>query len=367
MAVLSLLDHVSGQLECLCEVAGSAPAPARKIVSDLLGSAGSRPLSEPPLWPSDVADDHTPVELSVAFNTEEPPTLRILGEALGDSPDAAANLAAAERFIDEQAGRFRLRTDRFDRVRDLFAADDPYGGFVVWNSIVFRHARDPEFKVYFNPESQGISRSPVLVGRALRRLGLSRSYRTLLAHGVRPGQLGRADRLSFFALDLHDAPHARVKLYLSHHQAQISDIARAASVVDGVDTGELAWFCQTAGGGDTFTGRPLIGSYTFLSHADRPVGYSLYVPIRSYVGDDAEARDRVVEVLERYGFDVGQLDRAIAAVTGRSLDSGVGLLGPPRPGVTVYLSSEAYRVFPPRPRRAPVQPHGARPVDYFAA
>jgi hypothetical protein len=133
-------------------------------------------------------------------------------------------------------------------------------------------------------------------------------------------------------------------------------VVRAAGVVDGVDVTEVAEFCAAAGGGTgPFEDRPLVDSYTLIQGPDRPVGYSIYVPIRSYVSDDEEARHRVVALLARYGFDSAAFDRAVSAVTQRSLRVGVGLiahvslrLGPPRPGVTVYLSSETYRVSPPR-------------------
>jgi DMATS type aromatic prenyltransferase len=306
-----------------------------------------------------VADDHTPVEFSVAFNDHEPPALRMLGDALSTPPSAATNLAAAHAFLAAQAARFGLPLSRFDRVRDLFTTEHPQGGFGLWHSIVFRHGRPPEFKVYFNPEVTGVAQAPGLVAEALNRLGLGRSYQTALRHCVRPGELGRADRLTFFALDLHDGPHARVKLYLTHHHAQPRDLARAARAVDGIDADDLIEFCEIAGGrAGTFDELPLVGSYTFLGDADRPVGYSVYVPIRGYVTDDEEARDRVAVLLERYGFSTRDLDRAIAAVSRRPLRDGVGLiahtslrLGPPRPGVTVYLSAEAYRVHPPGERR----------------
>jgi DMATS type aromatic prenyltransferase len=358
MRGMSLFDHLDGQLTRLCAVAGTDPETPGHLLRELLGEHGSRPLTDPPAWPSNVADDHTPVEFSIAFNEGEPPTLRILGEVIGSPPDAAANMRAAYRFLDSQAFRFGLSTSRLNSVRDLFAVERPQGEFALWYSLVFRSGRRPELKVYFNPEVDGVERAPELVAEALDRLGLGASYRTLLDHGVRPGALGQGDRLTFFALDLHDSPQARVKLYLTHHDAGVRDMVRAASVVDGVDLAAIADFCTTAGGGvGPFRGRPLVGSYTFTEGADKPVGYSLYVPIRSYVGDDEEARERVVTLLSRHGFDTSAFHRAIAAVTRRPLRDGVGLiahvslrLGPPRPGVTVYLSAEAYRVSPPRPR-----------------
>ncbi|MEV0806476.1 tryptophan dimethylallyltransferase family protein [Micromonospora sp. NPDC050200] len=353
----SIFDHLSGQLARLCEIADIDPGAPLGLLGDLLGPTGSRPLSEPPLWPSNVADDHTPVEFSIACNVDEPPTLRILGEALGSPPDLATNRSAAYRFLNKHAHRFGLSMSRLALVQDLFDTVHPQGVFTLWHSLVFRRGRQPEFKVYFNPELAGVGRAPDLVEEALRRLGVGRAYQTMVDHAVRPGELGRRDRLTFFALDLHDGPHSRVKLYVTHHDAEVQDVVRAAGAVDGVDVADIAEFCAVAGGGrEHFDGLPLVGSYTFTNGADEPVGYSLYVPIRGYVSDDEEAHDRVSALLARYGFDGGELDRAIKAVTRRPLCDGVGLiahvslrLGPPRPGVTVYLSAEAYRVDPPRP------------------
>ncbi len=373
MLDLSLFEHLGPQLERLSEIVGTDSVSARRLLADLLGSTGSRPLSEPPAWPSVVADDHTPVEFSIALNEVGRPSLRVLGEVLSESPSPAANLLAGYTFLRTQAARFGLAMSRFDRVRDVFDTENPQGGFALGQSMVFRGGERPEFKVYFNPELQGTGRAPGLVAEAMNRLGLSESYQTVLTHCLRPGELGRADRLTFFALDLHDGPHARVKLYLTHHDAQTTDLVRAAGVVDGIDPGEVIEFCKIAGGGAiTFDGRPLVDSYTFLGEADGPAGYSVYVPIRDYVRDDEEARDRVGTVLERYGFGNAEFDRAIAALTRRPLRDGVGLiahvslrLGPPRPGVTVYLSAEAYEVHPPRRRRQPrdyqhMQPQSGR-------
>jgi Tryptophan dimethylallyltransferase len=361
MGGLSVFGHLGGQLTRLCDVVGVDPVVPRQLLTDLLGPVGARPLSEPPPWPSGISDDHTPVEFSVAYTEGEPPSLRILGEALGSPPGAPTNLSAASTFLDTQVRRFGLSMRRWERVRELFATAQPQGEFALWFSLVFRTGRRPEFKVYVNPEVRGVERAPDLVAEALHRLGLGRSFRTMLDQAVRPGELGRGDRLTFFALDLHDGPHARVKLYLTHHGAAVGDVVRAASAVPGVDVVKLAEFCAAAGGGGgPFGGRPLVGSYTLTAGADKPVGYSIYVPIRSYVADDEEARDRVVGLLGRYGFDGAGLDRALTAVTRRSLRGGVGLiahvslrLGPPRPGVTVYLSAEAYRVSPARSRQVP--------------
>lgn len=360
MRGLSVSDHLSGQLAELCSVVGLDQSIPMDLLTGLLGANGPRPLSQPPAWPSNVADDHTQVEFSLAFNAGEPPSIRILGEVLGSPPGAQTNMQAGYDFIDTQAAKFGLSTSRLDAVRDLFTTEQPQGVFGLWCSLVFRSGRQPELKVYLNPELNGVEQAADLVGEALHRLKMGRSYQTLLDHVIRPGELGLGDRLSFFAVDLHDGPQARVKLYLTHHHADVHDVIRAAGVVNGVDATEAAEFCALAAGTSRFSGRPLVGSYTLTQGTDEPVGYSIYVPVRSYVSNDEQARDRVVELLDRYGFDGGTLDRALATVTQRPLRDGVGLiahvslrLGPPRPGVTVYLSAEAYHVHPPRVSQIP--------------
>ncbi len=349
------MDRLGGGLARLCEVVGTEPETPVELLAALLGPHGARPAAAPPVWPSDVADDHSPVEFSLAFNDNEPPALRILGEALGSPPGVRANMSAAEDVIEAYADRFGLSLRRLDMVRDLFDSHQPQGAYALWLSLVFRNGRRPEFKVYFNPEVRGAGYAPELVGEALHRLGLADAYRAMLAHAVRPGELGVRDRLTFFALDLYDEPQARVKVYLSHFDAEAHDVARAASMVDGVDPEMVSGFCAAAGATRRFGARPLVGSYTITGDADRPVGYSVYVPIRSYVEDDLQARSRVVELLARHRFDTALFDRALGALTARPLSDGVGLiphvslrLGPPRPGVTVYLSAEAYGVLPPR-------------------
>lgn len=366
MSGSSLYEHARAQVAGLCDVVGSSPSPAVELLADLLGPAGSRPLSDPPVWPSTVADDHTPLEWSIALNRDgEPPTLRVLGEAQAGAPTSAAHLSAAHRFLGVVASRHDVALDRFDQVADLFAAPDPDGEFALWHSMVFRAGQqEPEFKIYFNPELRGIENAPNLLDDAMDRLGLEAAYDAAMRAAVRPNELGRRDRLAFFALDLHDSPSARTKVYVAQHDASAADAVRSAGAVDGIDTEAVGEFCAlAAGGAGPFVGdRPLVSSYTFLQGADRPVGFSLYVPIRSHVANDAEAYERVLVLLTRYGYDTTVIERAVAAVADRPLEAGRGLiahvslrLGAPRPGMTVYLSSEAFGSGEPDHQRVPAR------------
>ena len=70
---VSLSDHLGGQLRRLCAVAEIPPAEPLELLRGLLGGTATRSLADPPAWPSDVADDHSPVEFSVAFNPPSRP------------------------------------------------------------------------------------------------------------------------------------------------------------------------------------------------------------------------------------------------------------------------------------------------------
>ncbi|BCJ39314.1 prenyltransferase [Actinocatenispora thailandica] len=357
----SLYEYANGQLQALTAAVGRADDHgAGALLADLLGTDSDRRTTCAPPWPSDVSDDHTPVEFSVALDHGRQPTIRVLAEALAAQPGLGANMDAARRLLATWARRYRLSLDRYHQVADLFLSAPPVSQFALWFSLVFKAAQQPAIKVYFDPNCRGREHAADRVAESLNRLNLGHAYPTLRRYAMRPDAAeGDLDRYTFFALDLHDGPRSRVKVYVSHHDATAADAARAAAAAPGVDADEVAEFCRLAGGDATvFGGRPLVSSYTFVEgDSDRPSGYSLYVPIRSYVTDDVEARDRVLALADRYGHDTGLIDRAIDAVARRDLADGVGLLahvslrlGDGRPGLTVYLSSEAYRVEPPRRR-----------------
>lgn len=348
-ADVTLTDHTSRQLRNLCTLAGfdNTDTPVA-LLRELLGAAGGRALSEPPLWPSDVADDATPVEFSIALDDGGDRAVRILGETIPHNPGPNANVAAARRFLETVVERHGCTADRFEAVQDLFLPEHPQGKFALWFSLIFRSQGPPRLKVYFNPDVRGPEHNRQLVAEGLRRLGMDNAYDLAMAHGLRRGE---RDRFSFFALDLDDSPLSRVKLYISHEAATAEDVAYCAEAVSGVDTNQIHDFCALLGGGTRrFAGRPLISSYSFVeADFDRPGNYSLYLPIRDYVPDDESARSRVRSFLDGRGMEQAQLDRALRAVSDRSLRERPGLiahvslrLGAFGSGTTIYLSSEAY-------------------------
>lgn len=326
------------------------------LLGELLGAAGRQNLSKPPLWPSDISDDMTPVEFSVAVDDNQEYTLRMLGETIADTPSNLANINAAEQVITSLAERFGLSLERFRGVRDLFLSERPQGKFSLWYSLIIKPGSHPKFKAYFNPDVRGRGQAGQLVATALRRLGFAEAYDTVVRYGLRRGE--QLDRISFFALDLDDHPQARVKVYVSHHRATPKDLELAAGALSDVDHVRITRFCSIVGGENgVFSGRPLVSGYSFTAddHA-QPQMYNVYLPIRDYVCTDELARARVLDYMARHGLDTAILDRALDAVRRRPLHEGVGLIAHVslrldrhhRSGVTVYLSSEAYGGTPPR-------------------
>lgn len=358
-AASSLYEHVSGQLRRLCGALGLAPYAPLAGLRMLLDPISARSLGEPPAWPTDISDDHTPVEYSIAYDVGKPPALRILGETIARQASRRANLHTALQLVDTLAARLDLALDRFHRVRPLFVDGDLLQDFAIWFALVHRPDRAPEVKVYFNPDVRGRQHGADLVREALSRLGRATAYRTALEYGVRPGQLGDRDYFSFFALDLHAQPDSRIKLYVAHEDAGVDDLVRAARAVRGANSDLVRDFLELTGCTGPLTGKPPLSGYDFTEGDDeRPSGYTLYLPIREYVSDDEHARELVHAVLDRIGLDPAPVDRAIDAVAQRPLADGVGLIAHMSlrlhahrgPGVTVYLSSEAYGVTPPRAR-----------------
>ena len=322
-----------------------------RVFLDLLGASGSERSGGTPLFPSDVVDDHTPYELSVTLG-EGAPELRMLVEPPGVDASLGARwnagLAVGERLRVEHGAELR----RFDVIADLFEPRDANGLFGLWHAAGFRSGAPADFKVYLDLQARGAAGAPALLEEALARLGLGGAYPSFLREAARRGPV--LDELKYFSLDLAAHEHARVKIYLRHHDATASDAERVVGDRGGAVAGEARAFCvDMLGGEGPYAARPLVSCWSFTGGTE-PSGATLYAPIASYVHDDAEARARVHRWLDRRALPGDLYDRYVDAFARRPLASGVGLhsyvsykreAGAPK--VTVYFAPEAYRVFAP--------------------
>ncbi|MGW1682554.1 tryptophan dimethylallyltransferase family protein [Saccharopolyspora sp. NPDC002376] len=336
------------QLQNLCDVIGIDKSTPRQLLGELLGPVGDRPLSEPPLWPSGVADDASPVEYSVQFEKNGERHLRIHLERLAENPDPLANLQASKDLVAALAERYELAVERLEAVQDLFSSEQPQSWFSWAFSLIFDAQGNPSFKLYFNTDLHGEDAAPQVVAEAFDRLGMPNAFDLVTSYAMRRDGL---DLPTFFAIDLDRSEQARVKLYVRQLNARAADVELAASAVPGIDPNAVRDFCSVlAPDTELFDRRPLMSSYSFVEgNVDKPSNYSLYLPIRDYVPHDAVARERVAEHLQRLRLDPAALDGSLKALTDRPLDARAGLLAhislrlsPNRTGTSLYLSSEAY-------------------------
>ncbi|MEU3843348.1 tryptophan dimethylallyltransferase family protein [Streptomyces sp. NPDC028635] len=350
----TLGGHTAGQLRRLCAVAGLDPTDTdtyADVLLTTLGPAAERPLDLPPPSRTFLSDDHTPVEYSLSFTAGANPALRVLLEPGCGAGSLARGGRAALAAVREMARRWEFSTERLDDLEDLFLPPSPHGPLALWIALELRPGGVPQVKVYLNPAASGPHRAARTVREALGRLGHERAFEALPP----------ADGYPFLALDLGDWEAPRVKVYLKHLDLSAAEAAGLCRTEPGPPAGEVAAFLHTAAGAASASRldrRPGLTCHSFTeTDSGLPSGFTLHIPVRDYVRDDAEALDRARTVLAGHGMDAGPLTRALPAVTGRRPEDGVGLIAylalahqrgrPPR--VTAYVSSETYAVRPPAP------------------
>jgi len=345
----SFFDLASERLDALTEAAGlSAGERARScgVLDDLLAPWGRQPIGSSPRMACDIADDHFPIELSLALHARGAET-RVLFEARDEDGSMAARWRAGQRLNERLAQDHGVSLERLRAVEDLFSPSDPAARWAMWHSVCYRAGQTPKVKIYLNPQAQGAARAPATIAEAMRRLGFANVAPLLAA-----GRQGHEHR--FFSLDLDASETARSKVYKVHHNATRADVEAELAVASARAPEALDRFWTVIAGGDgPFSGLP-ISTYLSLRAADHaPSSATLHFPVRSYVDSDATAQTRVRRYLSE---PMGRVyDRALEGFAARPLEAGVGMhayvsigLEGGSPRTTIYLALEGYQVAPPR-------------------
>lgn len=350
---MTLYQLGASQLAALATVSDGLVRDVPRMVEvfrDLLGTAAQRPVHDAPAYPSDVVDDHTPFEMSLAVGGAGA-ELRLLVETVRGDSSLAARWSAARALGSELHDRYGADLRRLDTIAELFEPRREHGLLALWYAVSFRAGQPPEWKAYLDLRARGPEHSRGLLEEALDRLGLAAAYPRLLREAGRRDLL---DELVYFSLDLADHERARVKVYFRHHRATADDVERALAPAGSTAPGEIRAFCAAMLGDlGPYLPRPLVSCWAFAGNSE-PSGATLYAPIAYYVHDDAEARRRVLRWMDQSGIAPDGYDRALSAFARRPLDAGVGMhsyvsfkrdSGGPR--LTTYLAPEAYRTFQP--------------------
>jgi len=345
--------HAHRQLDALWTALHREPPPAsaRDLVSSMMGSWGSSPVPKAPPWPSDIGDDGSPFEFSVAF-AKGAPDVRFLVEAQGGR-DWASVTDAALRLNDLFVAR-GADTSRLELVRDLVV---PSADHLRDERVTLWHTASLEpgpirVKLYFNPNVRGADQAVSLVRRVFERLGVPRAWPTVEEAFRRL----RTTEMFLFSLDLARTDSARIKVYLHPEGATADDLESAARLAPRAIAGEIREFCRAMTGSDgpylrrTPASRLPSFYMAFTRDDPAPSDVTMQVPIRFYVPDDRVARDRISGYLRARALDPSPYERAVDALAARPLEGGRGLnawvslrAGSSPPLVTVYFAAELYR------------------------
>lgn len=351
---VTLLQHGRDRLSRLCANLGFDVRDEQRMVEILarMGTTwGGATAARTPRWPSDICDDGSPFELSVAIDGGVP-ELRILAEVQAPSPNVFSNWRAAVAFTEELESTAGISLARFRAVEELFAPTLATRRFSLWHAVCFRPGEPPDFKLYLNPAASGPGLARGIVEQALSRLGFPEAAAQLPKSTT-------SDRIIYFSLDLaarggvsgHSAPgKARVKVYTAHHDTTPAHVEAALRVAAGAVPGQVSAFCEAMGGSPgPFHRRPVQTCLSFTTGSAAPTSGTVYFPVRAYADTDLEVRNRVLAYLPPEPAAIYR--RALEAHAERRLDEGVGMQtylslrqGPGPQRITVYLSPELYSI-----------------------
>jgi DMATS type aromatic prenyltransferase len=344
----SLANSARQQLQALWGALhrSECPPDVLSLFETMFARWGSSPVLDAPAWPSDVGDDHSPFEFSVA-HTPDGPEIRLVVEAQGDRAGFAATRAACLR-LNEALARRGADLGRYEQVRDLFLPEISHARFALWHAVALAPGA-LRAKAYLNPQIRGADRSAEVVQSAFERLGMPHAWRSFTsALSARPL---RGEEIRYFALDLDRSDAARVKIYLYRPGVTTRDLERLAALRPGYTKGEVTEFCRAiTGTTGPYRTRPPCVYVAFTGRDPVPSAVTVQIPIAHYVANDRVARDRIRAYLRLRGIDGDAYDRSLRAVAWRPLEARSGLhtyvslrTGLDSPRVTTYFAAELYR------------------------
>ena len=281
----------------------------RMLRAALPAWAGER-IGTAPAQPSYVAADGFPAELSVNWFGPRP-ELRVLFDFLGDARKALSLVSTAA-------------TRRWERIHELFTPGAGRPAVApLWHSVAWRLPSPMTHKTYFGLYEWPLSQRYAAVGEAMERLGMATAWE---AARTRVEAADGSREIEFFAVDLADEAHARVKIYYRNHGADIGELNRIASVASSHDTDSAMAAFRTLTGGRADAGAAALSCLAFRSGLDRAAESTTYLRLPSLASDDLAAVDRTASLLRGEGADPDRFRGLATALVPGGLADSTGVL-----------------------------------------
>jgi DMATS type aromatic prenyltransferase len=319
----SYVDFVLDKWATVCDGLGIASPAVLDDVKYVMSPWGDRTIGDQCECPSYVSRDGFPLEFSISWRRGQP-EVRILFESLGDEPTPAACQQAGRELTRSLEGRPGVSLRRYDLVEDLFLTDRPCRFRpTIWHSLAWRPGTFPHYKVYFNPQVRGAENAGDVVAEAMERLGLAdawrpvgEEYRRLAAHG---------HEIDFFALDLRDDKTARVKVYFRHPDVDLSELDGIASFASCHDSARAFETYRAIYGDAITTANEPLTCLAFRPGLARPEQANVYLRFPGNVGSDAEAAERIADVMRSEGVAPEPYLDTVSALAPLPIDETAGM------------------------------------------
>jgi DMATS type aromatic prenyltransferase len=308
----------------------STSGPVADQVQDLLRPWADLPVGQESPFPSYVAEDGFPAEMSVKWSRGRP-ELRILFETLGASRPitAVSNQAAAVALTDRLAAEPAVGLDRYGKVAGVFMPGTGQGAVPVpvWHSLAWRPGHPPAFKIYFGLYAVPMPERYSLVGEAMERLAMGTAWADTCARVARGTQTDGVEReLEFFALDLDSSARSRAKVYYRNHTSSVAALEQMAALARAHDPHRArSAFRALLGTDPEAAGKAPLTCLAFRPDALRADESTTYFRVSSFTTSDAEAAAKIGALMVHEGLDPQRHRALLHAVAPRPLSQSRGL------------------------------------------
>jgi DMATS type aromatic prenyltransferase len=350
------------KLTALCHALGMSAKITEiiEIFRAMTISWSERQIGDSSGWQSDLSDDGSPFEFSIALDPDKV-ELRVLVEAQGQDANLQSNWQAGLELNQYLAAHHNVSLDRFEQIADLFVPMNADAKFSMWHSACFYPDKPSAFKLYLNPQSQHKSRSAAIIEESLVRLGFTHAWPTLAQTAAQRGP--DKDQFVYFSLDLADSNHARVKVYLRHHDATPAELESALSAASNYVSGDAIEFCQAmAPDLSSFSAKSMTTCFAWIEGDNAtPSSGTLQLPISNYALNDRVVCDRLDLYLVEHSLPFSMYHSAIQSFASHDLAAGIGMHSyislrteQQQRRVTAYLNPQIDPVKSPQKTQSPL-------------